>query len=150
MTAADLDAVAAIGRASMAHPWPWSHFVTEMAADRGIRLVADEHGLAGYAVFRYVLDEGELLQVAVAVDRRGWGLGGALLRRGHDLLAVQGVRRCHLEVRRRNRRARSLYRRLGYHRTGLRPGYYRQPVDDAVLMTIILQGGKSDEDHSRP
>lgn len=141
MTAADLDTVAAIARASLAHPWPRSHFVAEMDAVRGIRLVADEHGPVGYAVFRYILDEGELLQVAVAADRRGRGLGCGLLRRGHDLLAGQGVRRCHLEVRRRNRQARSLYQRLGYHRTGLRPGYYRQPVDDAVLMTIILQGG---------
>lgn len=97
-------------------------------------LLEDDTGAAvGLACFQQVMDEAEVYRIAVVPDRRGSGLGRWLLER--LLAAVQGLgaTRVHLEVRAGNVAARRLYARCGFREAGRRPGYYRAPVEDAVL-----------------
>ena len=79
---------------------------------------------AGFAMTRRVLDEAELLLLAVAPEHRGHGVGGALLRAAAAEAAAAGCVKLHLEVRDGNPAVR-LYLRHGFSKQGERRGYYR-------------------------
>ncbi|MFS0773598.1 GNAT family N-acetyltransferase [Sphingomonas sp. 1P08PE] len=92
----------------------------------GVQLVlaydADEP--AGFALTRTIMDEAELLLLAVAPDRRRRGVGGTLLRSVVADCQAAGAKKLHLEVRGGNPAAR-LYEGTGFAKVGERRGYYR-------------------------
>ena len=93
---------------------------------------------AGFAVGK-VIEAGsealaELESVAVRIDMRRRGVGAALCEEVADWCRAQGAAVLELEVRSASSGAIALYERLGFERVGLRPAYYRDPADDAVLM----------------
>ena len=97
----------------------------------GVRLTlafVDERP-AGFALTRTILDEAELLLIAVAPSERRCGVGGALLRAVIAEGQAAGVAKLHLEVRAGNPAA-ALYTREGFVRIGVRPGYYRGTGND--------------------
>jgi len=89
-------------------------------------------GEAAFARWSVAADEGELLRVAVSPDKRGQGLGRALLQACEKELDALGVRDLHLEVRVSNGAARRLYVASGWRESGLRKGYYRDGEDAAL------------------
>jgi ribosomal-protein-alanine N-acetyltransferase len=93
--------------------------------------------LQGYCLFSWVLDEAELLRIAVAPDQRGKGLATALLLHAQQALRKQGVVQLFLEVRVSNCSAHALYQRCGWQNCGIRKEYY--PLDagreDALLFS---------------
>ncbi|AEU37605.1 ribosomal protein S18-alanine N-acetyltransferase [Granulicella mallensis] len=101
--------------------------------------VAVDHGqLAGFAVATVVADQAELESIAVDPQRRRLGVGRALSESVMAWAREAGARQILLEVRSANAVARALYGRLGFQETGLRRGYYSDPSDDAVLMSVSL------------
>jgi ribosomal-protein-alanine N-acetyltransferase len=101
--------------------------------------VAVDHGrLAGFAVATVVVDQAELESIAVDPVQRRLGVGRALSEAGMVWAREAGARQILLEVRSANAGARALYGRLGFQETGLRRGYYFDPSDDAVLMSVSL------------
>ena len=96
--------------------------------------------LQAYALWRVVLDEAELLQVAVAAGSRGQGLAAQLLTAGFEQLRERQVSQVFLEVRASNTSAQRLYTGLGMQLAGRRKNYY-PAVDgreDALLYTACL------------
>ncbi|MEM6457434.1 MAG: GNAT family N-acetyltransferase, partial [Acidobacteriota bacterium] len=93
--------------------------------------------LRGYALVQQVLDEAELLRIAVDPDARRRGHGRRLLEAVHAALAADGVVRLHLEVHTDSQAARQLYVRCGHRPVGRRPRYYRDGAD-AVLYARAL------------
>jgi ribosomal-protein-alanine N-acetyltransferase len=82
----------------------------------------------------------------VVVESRGMGVGKALCGAAMKWAAEQGAEMMELEVRASNVVARRMYAGLGFVEQGLRRGYYRDPVEDAVLMSARLrQGGPGGE-----
>jgi ribosomal-protein-alanine N-acetyltransferase len=126
--------LAELERECLSSPWSAPQLAAELAAAGALPLVALTHEgeLAGYALFRSVLDEAELLRVAVRPTSRRLGLGGRLLRRGEELLRESGCTRLHLEVGEGNDAAVALYEGLGWERTGRRAAYY--PDGSAALI----------------
>jgi len=122
---------------------PWSEktladFISD--TEHHICLAAREGGpdsptIIGYIGFQYVLDEGEVANVAVAPQYRGRGLGRALLMAVLDFCRSHGIRAVHLEVRTGNEHALSLYRKCGFVQSGRRSGYYADTGEDALLLT---------------
>jgi ribosomal-protein-alanine N-acetyltransferase len=94
----------------------------------------------GYATFRRVGRESELLRVAVAPDRRDRGIGGRLIEAGLARLRDEGVATCFLEVRPTNAPALALYERLGFARISRRRRYFPDGSDALVLEVEI--GGR--------
>jgi len=92
----------------------------------GVRLTLAfaEDEAVGFTLVRTILDEAELLLLAVAPDARRRGIGGTLLRAAVAEAGMAGVTRLHLEVRANNDAAR-LYREHGFARQGVRRNYYR-------------------------
>jgi ribosomal-protein-alanine N-acetyltransferase len=94
-----------------------------------------------YCLFRQVLDEAELLRLAVAPGERGNGLASTLLRAGQAALRARGISHFFLEVRASNRSAQRVYLRCGWHRCGRRANYYplAQGREDALLFSWRAQ-----------
>ena len=139
----DVPAMLAIEQASFSDPWTEETIRSTLALERMRVLVAEERGdegrdgvrrLAGYVVALIVGDEGEIADLAVAPNSRRRGLGRALIDRMLAELAGLGVRSLYLEVRESNHAARTLYDSRGFRLIGRRRGYYRLPVEDALLL----------------
>ncbi len=97
----------------------------------------------GFAMGRLLIDEAELLTIAVAPEQRRAGRGAALLAAFEAMAARRGAARAVLEVAADNTAARALYRRFGYDRIGCRRGYYPSaagPAVDALLLAKSLDG----------
>ena len=145
MTAADLAAVQALaGNLPEAPHWPPSAYhdaIDPAATRRRIALVAVEPTsctVRGFAVASLLPPQAELETIAVAAANRRQGLGQKLFRSLAAKLQAAGVSELLLEVRASNRPALAFYQTLGFVRTGLRPGYYTDPIEDALLMRLPL------------
>lgn len=131
--------MAALHAVSFETPRPWSaEEFTSLLADPMIFIVTLP---AGFALGRVILDEVELLTLAVDPDQRRAGHGRALLAAFEASAVAQSAKQVFLEVSAENRAARALYVACGYAETGRRQGYYRAPEGrriDAVLMARTL------------
>lgn len=142
MLAVDLDAVMVLNRAAFDHPWSQHLIERELGHDWSTILLAedpgDEDGLLGFLVFWTVHDEIHILNVATAPRCRRQGVAEALLveslRRGREGQATLAT----LEVRRSNLPAIGLYRKLGFDVAGVRPHYYADEDEDALVMNLKL------------
>lgn len=94
--------------------------------------------ISGFINGSYVLDEAELLNIAVSEDCRRMGIAEMLMKNFESELQGFGVRTIFLEVREGNIPARSLYEKCGYTQNGLRKNYYKAPNENAVLMKKTL------------
>ena len=89
--------------------------------------------IMGYIGVLYVLDEGEISNIAVHPFFTGKGVGFALMKAAQEYCRRAGVNTLHLEVRPSNTRAIALYRKCGFVQTGMRRGYYADNGEDALL-----------------
>ena len=143
--ASDVPAVVAIEWASFPDPWSAQSFRGLVSQPPARFRVAEVLGeIAGYSVAWQVGDEAELANLAVAAAARRQGVGRALL---DDLLRhadERGVATTYLEVREGNAAAQALYRSRGFAEAGRRRHYYREPVEDAVVMRrSVLRGDEA-------
>jgi ribosomal-protein-alanine N-acetyltransferase len=115
---------------------PWSTDDFRLASRRNLSLrVAEEEGaVCGLIVFRMIADEAEIMNLAVDSSRRGRGTGSRLLEDVIRACKGAGVRKIFLEVRDSNEAARNFYSRMGFTEAGRRRQYYRQPVEDALVL----------------
>lgn len=90
--------------------------------------------LAGFVIGRPVADEFEILNLAVAKAFRRRGIATQLVSATLNEAAVAHARQVFLEVRASNQGAIALYMRLGFRVCGRRPNYYRDPLEDALLL----------------
>jgi [ribosomal protein S18]-alanine N-acetyltransferase len=92
--------------------------------------------LVGFAAVQLILDVCDLESIFVVESRRGQGVGHALFATAAAWARDQGAGRLQLEVRSGHRAAVRFYERAGMRREGVRPGYYRAPDEDALLMGL--------------
>ena len=136
MLVEDLDQVMEIENDLISPPWTREGFFTFLLKDENLFFVVEEKGqILGYCSMQTVLDEGDILNVAVTRDRQKEGIGYFLVDSMLMLAAARGIHIVHLEVRESNGSARRLYQRLGFKEDGFRKNYYTEPVENAVLMT---------------
>ena len=142
MTLGDVDAVHALECSVFPHPWSRANFSDSIQAGYDAWLLRDgQDGLAGYFLLMYALDEAHLLDVAVAADRQGTGLGRYLLDTLCARAREMGAESVLLEVRPSNERALAVYKRFGFAEIGRRKGYYpahEGKREDAIVMRHVL------------
>ncbi|MBS1109168.1 MAG: ribosomal protein [Anaeromyxobacteraceae bacterium] len=137
MREADLPRVMEIERAAFSHPWTEELVRRELGHEFSTVLLAcggDSGAVQGFAVVWLVHDELHVLNVAVAPEARRRGVARAILDRVEAQGREQGARIAMLEVRRGNAPAIALYRTLGYREVGVRPRYYAEDGEDALVM----------------
>jgi ribosomal-protein-alanine N-acetyltransferase len=137
MTFDDLPAVHAIERASFAVPWPDDAYRNEITTNRLASYVvarADD-SVVGFAGLWVMVDEAHVTTFAVDPRWRGRGVGQRLLLALLDIAVARRAREATLEVRLSNVPARRLYEKYGFRPVGLRPRYYSDNGEDALIMT---------------
>ena len=135
MGTSHVDQVAALEKLSFNDPWSVNSISSELNNSLAYWLVAVQDELVcGYVGSQTVMDETDMMNVAVHPDFRRQGIAEALVTTLiHDLKA-QGSRCLTLEVRASNIPAQKLYEKLGFCHVGTRPRYYRNPKEDAFIL----------------
>jgi ribosomal-protein-alanine N-acetyltransferase len=132
---ADVPAVAAIEQTCFSDPWSPAGLAETIQYGTARAFVAENQaGIVGYIMTRISGEEGEILNLAVLPRDRRRGIARRLLAAGVDALVAEGVREAYLEVRESNEPAITLYRSAGFRPVGLRPDYYRNPPEDALVL----------------
>jgi ribosomal-protein-alanine N-acetyltransferase len=137
MTLDDLPAVHAIERASFAVPWPDDAYRNEIRTNRLASYVVARLGdeVVGFAGIWVMVDEAHVTTFAVDPRFRRRGVGERLLLALLDLSVQRLAREATLEVRLSNLPARKLYEKYGFRPVGIRPRYYSDNGEDALIMT---------------
>ena len=119
---------------------PWSEEGLEkLLEDNCVCLVALVDGVvAGYVGMYFVLDEGNIINVATHPSYRRRGLAKALLEKLDEISFELGLLDLYLEVRLSNESAKALYTSEGWEVIGTRKNFYSHPIEDAVLMKKVL------------
>jgi ribosomal-protein-alanine N-acetyltransferase len=142
MTHEDMPTVIALEQAAFRNPWSPELLRRELEHDWSTILLVEDplpgggRELLGLAIFWIVQDEVHVLNVATAPAHRRRGVARAVME---ELLARGRHRRCTLatlEVRRSNEAAIGLYRSLGFRSVGVRPNYYVDEKEDALVMVL--------------
>lgn len=135
-TMTDVQAMAAIELAAFSDPWPASSFI-EMLPLRHARMavaVDAQKTLVGYCILLNAADEGEIANIAVKPSARSRGIGALLLDDALAAATQLGLTQLFLEVRTSNAAARALYASRGFVAVGRRIAYYRDPLEDALVL----------------
>ena len=127
--------VAALEKVCFSIPWSENSIRSELTNPLSLWLVAEEDGvLLGYIGSQSVMDEADVMNVAVDPKRRREGIALKLVEALVAALNEKNVRALLLEVRASNEPAKALYERQGFAQVGKRPNYYRNPKEDALIL----------------
>ena len=142
MTLADVPQIVAIEREAFTAPWSAEAFANEIKHNHFARYTVMELDgeIIGYGGMWTIMDEAHITNIAVRAAFRGRGYGELLLRRLQRTAVEHGSRSMTLEVRVSNETAQNLYRKLGFRASGLRPRYYTDNQEDALIMWADLDG----------
>ena len=133
--ASDLDAILTIEHRVFSDPWSPASFAPEFNDPYTWFSVAEIDGIvSGYAIARIVAKQGEIANIAVDPAHQRSGLGGKLLDAAVVAADAADCEAVWLEVRVSNEPARRLYESRGFEPIGRRRGYYRTPVEDALVL----------------
>ncbi|NTS77125.1 ribosomal protein S18-alanine N-acetyltransferase [Catenovulum sp. SM1970] len=141
LSEADIEAIFKIEQAC--HQVPWSlNTISSCFGPRYYCLgLKQNNQLLGFAFFEHICGEATLMDIAIAPNHQGQGLGRALLNQGIDWCRTQGNQLLWLEVRVSNDNAISLYQQLGFSEVAVRENYYpcKTGKEDALVMSLSLK-----------
>ena len=127
--------VAALEKQCFSDPWSENSVASELNNPLSLWLVAvDDENLAGYVGSQTVMDETDMMNIAVDPRYRRQGIAQMLVEALGEQLKKAESRCLTLEVRISNAPAIALYEKLGFAQVGKRPNYYRNPKEDALIL----------------
>lgn len=137
----DVGSLVEIERVSFPAPWSLWCFLAEYANSKSTILVAgppppEPWETWGYIIYWLIADEMHLLNLAVHPRHRRRGIARALLTAGLEQARAQGAAMVWLEVRPSNNAALALYHSFGFEEIGIRPGYYTDNGEDALILAF--------------
>jgi len=128
------------------HHWNKESFESEIVADLGnyfSLIEAKSDKLIGYGGFWNILDEGHITTIAIAKEYQGKGLSELLLQKFIEIGYHKSIKWFTLEVRVSNSAAFGLYKKYLFESSGVRPKYYQDTQEDALIMwTENIQDAK--------
>ena len=137
----DIEAVSEIERRTFTLPWSSAIFGGQLARDSGIALVCEVGGrTAAYLIADMFVDVWHLMNVSVDEPYRRLHVASELIEAYFAITELHGHRGHTLEVRVSNEAAIQLYRSFGFVATGVRPGYYSDDREDALIMWKDWEG----------
>lgn len=137
----DVAGVAEVEHDVFTTAWSPEMFAEEMNNELTTYLVVCiEQEIIGFAGFWLVVDEAQVTNIAIKQDWQSRGYGRVLVRTLMQAAQTKGAVNISLEVRQSNKRAYKLYKKLGFQEVGIRPGYYLDNSENAILMSAKLDG----------
>jgi ribosomal-protein-alanine N-acetyltransferase len=135
MNPAHVPQIAQLEKICFSDPWSENSIASELDNKLAFWLVATEgETVAGYIGSQTVMEETDMMNVAVHPDFRRQGIAEALVNGLVEHLKAMGSRCLTLEVRASNAPAIALYEKLGFTEIGRRKNYYRNPREDALIL----------------
>ena len=139
MTQVHVAQIAQLEKLCFSDPWSEKSIAAELDCRLSCWLVAlDREKVIGYVGSQTVIDESDMMNIAVHPDFRRQGVAEALVGSLSDALRLRGSKALTLEVRVSNVPAIRLYQKLGFGQVGRRPNYYRNPKEDALILRKAL------------
>ena len=115
--------------------WSEKSVASELNNKLALWLVAEDAGTVwGYVGSQTVMDETDMMNIAVHPDHRNQGIAAGLVANLIDALKARGSHSLMLEVRVSNMPAIALYEKMGFVQVGRRPKYYHNPREDAIIL----------------
>jgi ribosomal-protein-alanine N-acetyltransferase len=138
MTLEDVPAVHIIDTLSFSLPWPENSFRFELTENPVSRSWVAESGgrMAAMLVLWLIVDEAHIATIATHPDFRQQGIGEQLMITALQSARAEGAMRAFLEVRSGNAVAQAMYKKYGFAVAGVRPRYYKDNNEDAILMNL--------------
>ncbi|SDJ93621.1 ribosomal protein S18-alanine N-acetyltransferase [Natronincola ferrireducens] len=132
----DIDDVVEIEKRCFPIPWTRGAFETELRKNKlALYFVGLWRGkVVGYGGMWLIIDEGHITNIAVHPDYQGRKVGEAIVEAIIEEAKARRIYRITLEVRKSNDIAQNLYKKLGFITCGIRPGYYSDNGEDAMIM----------------
>ena len=130
-----VSSVASLEKECFSEPWSENAIFDSYRAGTHFFTVCKDDQLLGYAGISTILDEGYITNVAVTEKARRSGVAALLMHRLFQLARERSLSFISLEVRRSNAPAIALYEKYGFVTEGTRKNFYREPVEDALIMT---------------
>lgn len=139
MQLSDLPSVMAIEKAVQDNPWDYSAFEKFLEIGQAVVLLV-KGKIVGFIMISTVVDEAEILNIAVAKGHQGKGFGNLLIQHVISLAKKEKVKKIFLEVRKSNHRAIKLYKRNGFKLQNIRKDYYQSKSgrEDALVFECLL------------
>ncbi|MCF6461246.1 ribosomal protein S18-alanine N-acetyltransferase [Clostridium sp. Cult3] len=141
MQESDIDRIVEIEQESFSPPWSREAFLLELTRNILAKyiVVEVEGRVVGYGGIWLIIDEGHITNIAVDKEYRGLGLGNKLLEGLIQLCIDRDIKAITLEVRKSNEIAKGLYKKYGFKEYGVRPGYYTNNNEDAIIMWKTIE-----------
>ena len=137
---ADLEGTAALEKLCFHQPWSASSLELLTKDGIGVGYLCNQGvDVIAYGGMLIAVDEGQITNIAVHPDRRGQGLGLAIVQALIKHAKAERLANITLEVRVSNAPAISLYRKVGFAEVGRRKGFYTKPTEDALIMELKLK-----------
>ncbi|MFD0588877.1 ribosomal protein S18-alanine N-acetyltransferase [Paenibacillus sp. GCM10027627] len=151
MVKEDIPYIIAIEQEAFTSPWSEEAFHNELNNNMFARYyVMEGNGeLLGYGGMWIIMDEAHITNIAIRADARGKGLGNRLLEQLQHKALHFGAAKMTLEVRASNTIAQSLYLKYGFEPSGIRPRYYSDNEEDALIMWAELNVGSQKTGENR-
>ncbi len=132
----DIDAIVEIENEVFSTPWSRESFITEIRENLLAKYIVAEvdKKAVGYGGIWLILTEGHITNIAVKERYRGLGIGEQLLNGLITYCMSKGINSMTLEVRKSNTIAQNLYKKYGFIDYGVRPRYYSDNNEDAIIM----------------
>jgi len=116
-------------------PWSEKSIASELDNPLSLWLVAlSDEQVIGYVGSQCVMDEADMMNIAVAESFRRKGVARELVNALVSALSSRHVHSLTLEVRASNEAAKSLYDAMGFRQVGRRPNYYSAPKEDSLIL----------------
>ena len=130
----DIAAISEMERKYFGQPWSESSIASYAEKGNTIFVVAKSGAkVVGYLAVLCIVDEGNLVSIAVHEDFREMGIASELLDIAYGMALDRGVTSINLEVRESNEEAIGLYEKEGFSIIGRRKNFYSSPAEDAIL-----------------
>lgn len=132
----DIDSVVEIEKEAFTTPWTKEAFFSEINENKlAVYLVAEvDEKVVGYGGMWLIINEGHITNIAVKEEYKGRGIGNEIVEGLINYCAFMGIDDMTLEVRASNKVAINLYEKYGFFNYGLRPNYYADDGEDAIIM----------------
>jgi ribosomal-protein-alanine N-acetyltransferase len=135
----DITQIAELEKKTFSDAWSFQGILDSHMQSQSFLTVAElEEKIVAYCIVYHVLDEGEVARIAVDEAVRRQGIGRRLLDYTSHVSLEKGVKRLMLDVRTSNVSAQNFYQAYGFQIDGIRKKFYENPVEDAVLMSKVV------------
>ena len=135
-----IDSICEIENESFSDPWKKQFFLDLLDSSLSVCFVAVANTeIAGYLIAYHILDEIQILNIAVKKSERHKKIATKLFAFIFDYAKENNAEEFTLEVRQSNIGAIALYKKLGFKIDGMRKNYYTHPKEDAILMSLRVK-----------